>query len=215
MPLRMPALLRPAVARRLGLVLAVVAAAALAGCKPTPGISKYTAPHEADNAPPVDPPEDPSAGERILGIIAPATGPQPQQWWFFKLRGRPQAIARREKPLEQFAGTLMLPAAEEKLPTYKLPPGWEVVKKSNEMALFSVRTGNPYTPHNLDVSQAGGTLASNVNRWRGQVGLPELPEDKVEESLRKIKLADGTQAYWVDLTGPGGKGGMKPPFMKP
>lgn len=208
---RMHAPSRPAVARRLTAVLALLALAAV-GCKPAPGISRYTAPHEAgESALPVDPPEDPAAGERILGIIAPDPAAK-DQWWFFKMRGRPAAVGKRVKDLEAFAASLKLPAGDDKLPTYDLPRGWEVTRAKAEFVLFSIRTGHPYTPNNLDVSRVGGSLAQNVNRWRGQVGLNELPEAEVPASIKAIQLADGNPAYWVDLTGPGG--GKMPPFAK-
>src|SRR5687767_5070048 len=116
---RMYAPSRPAVARRLTVAVALLALAA-AGCKPTPAVSRYTAPHETgDSEVPVDPPEDPGAGERILGIIAP--DPQAKdQWWFFKMRGKPGAVGKRVKDLEAFAASLKLPG-DGKLPTYDLP----------------------------------------------------------------------------------------------
>ena len=212
MCLRIPVPSRPAVARRLTVAFALMAIATM-GCKPTPGVSRYTAPHEASESDiPVDPPEDPSAGERIVGIIAPDPIAK-DQWWFFKMRGRPGAVGKRVKDLESFAASLKLPAGDEKLPTYDLPKGWEVTRARAEFVLFSIRTGHPYTPNNLDVSRVGGTLAMNVNRWREQVGLKELPEADVPASIKSIKLADGNPAYSVDLTGPGG-GGKMPPFAR-
>ena len=184
------------------------------GCKPAPEVTRYTAPHErADSGPDPDPPEDPAAGDRILGLIAAAPGDQQPQWWFFKLRGRPQAVGRRVAGLEACLATLRFPKADGQLPTFELPAGWELGRPSNQFALFTIRTGHSYSPHNLDVSKTGGSLADNVNRWRRQVGLAELPEADVAKSLRDVTAADGTKVYWVDLAGPGGDG--RPPFAKP
>jgi hypothetical protein len=195
------------------LVIFVAGLVLLTGCKPAPEISKYTAPHEADeNDPPPDVPEDPASGERILGLIVPGhlESGKPQ-WWFFKMRGRPQALGRRVKPLEEFASTLKMPA-DEGMPTYNLPAGWVHTRSSNQFALVSIRTGHRYTPLSMDVSKAGGELAENVNRWRDQVGLKRLSVDEIPGSVREITIGDGTKAYWVDITGPGGS---KPPFAKP
>ena len=48
-------------------------------------------------------------------------------------------------------------------------------------------------------------LLMNVNRWRDQLGLPELDEAQLMDALKKVKVgsADGLA---VDFTGPG-----KPP----
>jgi hypothetical protein len=128
------------------------------------------------------------------------------------MRGRPQAVGRRVKPLEAFAATLKMPA-DEGMPTYDLPAGWVHTQSSNQFALVSIRTGHRYTPLPMDVSKAGGELADNVNRWRDQVGLQRLSADEIPGSLREITIGDGPKAYWVDVTGPGG--GSKPPFAKP
>jgi len=211
MRLRTPGPSRPAL-RRL-LVIFVAAVVLLAGCKPPSEITKYTAPHEADESgPPPDVPEDPVTGERILGLIVPAPPERGElQWWFFKMRGRPQAVGRRVKPLEAFAASLKMPA-DEGMPKYDLPSGWVHTQASNQFALVSIRTGHRYTPLPMDVSKAGGELAANVNRWRDQVGLKELSADEIPGSLREITIGDGTKAYWVDVSGPGRS---KPPFAKP
>jgi hypothetical protein len=195
------------------LVIFVAGLVLLAGCKPPAEITKFTAPHEADEpTPPPDVPEDPATGERILGLIVPASPERGQsQWWFFKMRGRPQAIGLRVKPLEAFAATLKMPA-DEGMPKYDLPAGWVHTRASNQFALISIRTGHRYTPLPMDVSKAGGELADNVNRWRDQVGVKRLSADEIPGSLREITIGDGTKAYWVDLSGPGGS---KPPFAKP
>ena len=98
------------------------------------------------------------------------------------------------------------------MPKYDLPDGWVHTRASNQFTLFSIRTGHRYTPLSMDVSKAGGELAENVNRWRDQVGLKRLSVDEIPGSVREITIGDGTKAYWVDITGPGGS---KPPFAKP
>lgn len=49
---------------------------------------------------------------------------------------------------------------------------------------------------------AGG-LTSNVNRWRGQVGLPPLPEDQIRAACETV-TANGLQFTMIDLAGPAG-----------
>jgi hypothetical protein len=40
--------------------------------------------------------------------------------------------------------------------------------------------------------------AANVNRWRGEVGLPPQAGDELKKSLQPIEI-DGTKAFWVDV----------------
>jgi hypothetical protein len=211
MRLWLDGLLRDAARRPVVVVCTLLLA--LAGCKPAPEVSKYTAPYEAvdTSGPAPDPAEDPKSGERILGLIAPGgTEAGEPRWWFFKMRGRPQAVGLRVKPLEAFAASLKFPPGEA-IPTFDLPPGWQLGRATNELTLMSVRTGHPYTPLNMDISRLGGDLGENINRWRKQVGLPELPADEVLASVREVTTADGKKVYWVDVSGPGGP---KAPFAK-
>ena len=57
-------------------------------------------------------------------------------------------------------------------------------------------------------------MLSNVNRWRkGDGGVAEIGEADLPGSAKEITL--GTlKAHRVDLSGPGGKGGMGGPLMK-
>src|SRR3954470_173239 len=107
MPSRRPGPWRPAVVRRLTVALAL---AALAGCSPTPGVSKYTAPKDPPDTDLIDDQPaaagaatHPAGGEpavRILGAIVP-TG-QPDDWFFFKMQSKPKAIERHAADFDAF-----------------------------------------------------------------------------------------------------------------
>jgi hypothetical protein len=58
----------------------------------------------------------------------------------------------------------------------------------------------------------GGSLLDNVNRWRGEVGLPPVKETELSSVVTEVKLGD-VKAYRVDFSGPGGKNRM-PPFAQ-
>jgi hypothetical protein len=49
----------------------------------------------------------------------------------------------------------------------------------------------------------GGGLAFNIKRWRGQVMLPEVPEQELVKSVGSLKVA-GVPAYYADLDNPKG-----------
>jgi hypothetical protein len=84
--------------------------------------------------------------------------------------------------------------------TSQVPEGWRAASAGPmQMAKYEVRDGDQEA--NITVSTAGGDLAANVNRWRGQVQLKALDARTLETELRKIKV-DGNDAVWVALVGP-------------
>jgi hypothetical protein len=84
--------------------------------------------------------------------------------------------------------------------TCEVPEGWKTAKAGTmQLAAFEVRDGNRKAT--ITVSTAGGDLAANINRWRGQIQLDPLPEPELEKTTRKIEV-DGNEALTVDLIGP-------------
>ena len=47
----------------------------------------------------------------------------------------------------------------------------------------------------------GGGLLANVNRWRGQVGLPALEASALAANSKSVPTAGGEPATWVELAG--------------
>jgi hypothetical protein len=83
---------------------------------------------------------------------------------------------------------------------FTLPEGW-TRKPAGPMRLaeFEVKDGEQRVT--ISASTAGGDLLANINRWRGQVGLDSVPDDKLRESLRKIEVGKLTGDY-AELVGP-------------
>jgi hypothetical protein len=81
------------------------------------------------------------------------------------------------------------------------PDGWSEQPVS-EMRLGSFKVNGPDAT-SADVSvtafpgDAGG-LVSNVNRWRGQLELPQLEENQLRQTIQQTEI-QGTPAYLVDL----------------
>jgi len=212
------ALSRPAVVRRLGIVVAL----ALAGCGPTEHVSKYTAPKDPQEKPAAIDEQTP-AGEdrvRILGAMAPASD-KPDDWYVFKFQGLkssdtypPKLIEPHTAEFETFLKSLKFPA--DGPPTWTVPPGWEEVTVQSAMprvTTFRMKSGDATA--DLAISRTGGNLLANVNRWRGQAGVGPIEEADVETKCRVLTV-DGRRVVVVDASGPGGKGGgMTPPFAKP
>ena len=213
---RMYAPSRPAVARRLTAAFALLA---LAGCEPAPGVSKYTAPKEPADTDLVS--DEPGPGEpavRVLGAIAPA-GDKPDDWYFFKFQGSrmgdtysPKAIERHAADFDAFLKSLKF--SPDGPPAWTLPAGWKEVTVSTSIPrVATLRMKKSETTVDLAVSRTGGKLLDNINRWRGQAGVDPIAEAEVE-TKNKVLTVDGRKVIVVDVSGPGGKGGMVPPFAK-
>jgi hypothetical protein len=198
--------------------LAVVCLIVSAGCKPSEQVSKYTAPRD-----PVDPEtisDEPDEGEakvRILGAIAPAG--QPGSWYFFKFQPAqmgqsypPKALERHRADFDAFIRSLKFPA--DGPPIWTLPAGWKQVEvKSMVSRLATFRMKKSETTVDLAVSEASGSLVENINRWRvQQAGADPITEAEIDTKCQVLTI-DGRKVVIVDVSGPGGKGGM-PPFAK-
>jgi hypothetical protein len=91
--------------------------------------------------------------------------------------------------------------------TWDLPEGWEATQGSSmRLASFSVPTGGQ--PGDCSLVLLGGTaggLAANVNRWRGQVGLPHVTAEAIEDQARKMACRTGEFLYVKILGDAGGQ----------
>ena len=85
------------------------------------------------------------------------------------------------------------------------PAGWEEYDAGSKMRTASWRvSGQPETDCSLTLLPRQGPAASNVNRWRKEMGLPPIDEAAVTKMPRRDVL--GVQGIYVDLTGDFGGG---------
>jgi hypothetical protein len=181
----------------------------MSGCGPRDEIRTYNAPR--------DNPGDKAHGTggeskekmmRLLGLIIPkSTG----ESWFVKFSGPAEQIEPHVAAFDAFVGSLRV-AAGAASPSYTSPPGWkEAPPRAMRIATF-LPPGEGKQPE-LYLSQPfGGSLLDNVNRWRGEVGLPPVRDSELPSVVTEVMLGD-VKAYRVDFTGPGGKSRM-PPFAQ-
>ena len=86
---------------------------------------------------------------------------------------------------------------------WNTPEGWtEVPPSSMRYASFSASDGDG---GKIDISIVtfagdGGSDADNVNRWRGQIGLPPVDQNTVNSQIAPLKAADTTFAT-TDIAG--------------
>jgi hypothetical protein len=156
-----------------------------AGCAEEEGISHYKVP----KPPP----------QRLLGAIIP----HGDTTWFFKLVGPQPAIANHEKEFKQFIASVRFPDKPEMPITYNPPEGWREINSREKTRHQTFALGTPDSRLELSVTPLGAegetrSLLKNVNRWRGQLGLPNVTEAELGKLTETIKVA-GEAATLVDL----------------
>jgi len=192
----------------------------LAGCRPAEQVTRYTAPKEPPDPDLIsDEPGENEPAVRILGAIAPAGKPGEESWYFFKFQPArmgetytPKAIERHAADFDAFIRSLKF--NPDGPPSWIVPPGWREVTVSTQFKrIATFRMKKSETVVDLAVTQATGKLIENVNRWRvQQAGVEPITEDEIKTKCRVLTV-DGREVVVVDVSGPGGKGGM-PPFAK-
>jgi hypothetical protein len=86
---------------------------------------------------------------------------------------------------------------------YTIPPGWTQMPNTQfSVASFTVGDGDRLAKiTTTPLFGAAGGLNANVNRWRGQIGLPEATLEQLKQDIREIRIGDAS-AYFVNLIGP-------------
>lgn len=91
------------------------------------------------------------------------------------------------------------PAAREV--TWTLPEGWSESPNSSPMRYATIKAGSADMMVSKLTSQGWGNLLDNLNRWRGQVGLPPI-DDPAKQTPELYKAPDGREWTTYELTGP-------------
>jgi len=103
------------------------------------------------------------------------------------------------------ASTTTGPISHDGQPNWEVPAGWQEVNGGSFLVAKFALTGDGGTAADVNVSSSagdGGGLAPNVNRWRGQLGLPL--EDEI--STVTFTVPDG-QAQMVEFSGTNAESG--------
>ncbi len=149
---------------------------------------------------------DPTRDGRIIAAMV-TTG---DSTLFFKMRGNADLAeaqkgdfikwvaavceAQTESRSPQIAATPSPDGATRQI-KWKMPEDWtEVPPSSMRYASFSAPAENG---DKIDISVVtfpgeGGSDADNINRWRGQIGLPPIDESAVTSQVTPLKTADTT-----------------------
>jgi hypothetical protein len=158
------------------------------------------------------PDADPNKDGRIIAAMA-TTG---SSTLFFKIRGNAALTESQKSEFVKWVtavcnsqGTNRPSQSEAMLPPSGNPKiKWETPKSWAEVPASSMRYAsfNAGTNENkIDISVVmfpgdGGSDIENVNRWRGQIGLPPMSEAAVTSQITTLKAADATFAF-IDIAG--------------
>lgn len=100
---------------------------------------------------------------------------------------------------EMAAPSASAPAPDQNQPAWQVPAGWQPASAGQFLIAKFLLSGQNGAKASVNVSSSpgnGGGLAPNVNRWRGQLGLP--PVDAVSTVTFAVP---GGQAQLVDFSG--------------
>jgi hypothetical protein len=91
---------------------------------------------------------------------------------------------------------------------FSAPPEWKPLGATGmSIATYRIADNPPLDVTVTPLPVSAGEVLPNVNRWRGQLGLPETTEAELSKDVSPIPVA-GREAQLVDLTGanPGSEG---------
>jgi hypothetical protein len=194
-----------------GSILVSVLVAAVVGCEQREGIRSYTVAKETkvEAARPAAKQEPAEATDRMLAAILPAG----QQAWFFKTVGPAAAVDKHEKEILDFLAGIRLD--ENGRAQWQLPPGWrEDPAAGMRAATLWIPTDDK--PIEISVTTLGwrdtqADVLSNVNRWRGQMQLPEIGAQGLADCTRELAVGDHKMTI-ADLRGRYEASSMMAPF---
>ncbi|MFO0848714.1 MAG: hypothetical protein U0871_09190 [Gemmataceae bacterium] len=189
--------------------LAVPLLLAVVGCGPSDDIKTYSVPKDklAPTAPTGAAPAVATGPDkvRLLGAIIPAAGGSS---YFVKMTGTPEALEPHAAAFEEFVKSVDVSSTP---PKYTPPAGWKQgPAKAMRLVTFLVGDGDKPLEAYLSEPFAGSVL-DNVNRWRNEVGAKPVTEAELPTAAKE--LPGPAKKYLIDVRGPGGSGGMMPPFM--
>ncbi len=136
---------------------------------------------------------------RLVGLIGEEGGAMA----FLKMVGPKAVIDQEVASFDALVKSLVLPGTPQsgqntqaqRSIAHDVPEGWTKMPPRT-MVMFGYDLPGGV---GLTVSSAGGGVAANVIRWRGQLGLPAIPEEEIMAAERIDCL--GESGYWYRMDG--------------
>jgi hypothetical protein len=151
-------------------------------------------------------PAMPAAAPAVKGEVRmlAAILPRGDRTWFVKLVGAPVAVAPHAEAFDKFVRSLRFTDSPDRPLTWTVPEGWRE-EPGKGFRYATLRMGPKDAEVELTVSQAGGSVLDNLNRWRGQIGLPPIAAGELGQAVKDVAV-NGIEAKIIDMTGPGASG---------
>jgi hypothetical protein len=144
--------------------------------------------------------------------------------WFFKITGEDSFVVSQKDVFLQFLKSVSFneitasPLAATPAPAggqsdtansiWTIPSGWQSMPPSQFLlAQFLIQDGDARAEVNVLAAQSVGLLP-NLNRWRGQLGLPPIAQEDDFSKMVDSLTVPGGQAQLVDMTGTNSKTGQ-------
>jgi hypothetical protein len=146
--------------------------------------------------------------------------------WFFKITGEDSFVVSQKDVFLQFLKSVSFneitpsPLAATPAPAggqndnansiWTIPPGWQAMPPSQFLlAQYLVQDGDARAEVNVsELAGEGGGLLANLNRWRGQLGLPPIAQEDDFSKMVDSLVVPGGQGELVDMTGTSSKTGQ-------
>ena len=150
------------------------------------------------------------------------------QMWFFKMAGPRPEVSVKADAFRTFIESVRFSGPDDQDPTWQLPDGWRR-QPGEGMRHATLQIGADDRPLELTVialpldgDDPDQQILMNVNRWRGQLGLPAIERSRLPEETDQLAWANGT-ARLFDRSGhlgptPGATAGAStgpPPMRRP
>ena len=176
-----------------------------AGCQ-SDEITSYTVPREARSG------QGAAKGEKIR--LLAAVVPHGDRTWFLKLVGPEADVSAQQPAFDRFIQSVNFPDKAPKPIAWTVPEGWrhEPGNGQRYATLYIEAQPKALELTVVDLGREAGSLKANLDRWRGQIGLPPVPEEEISKLTKEVDI-HGVKATLVDMTGTStGKTGGMPPF---
>jgi hypothetical protein len=148
---------------------------------------------------------------RMLAAILP----HGERTWYFKLTGPPEQVAQYKDAFRQFVESSRFnDSPNQPLTWEKIPDGWKR-EPGEKMRYATFRLGSGGEPLELLVTPLGresGSVVSNINRWRGELGLASVSDADLPKLIEETKAGAETVKL-VDMTGQSSGVARMPPFV--
>jgi len=109
-------------------------------------------------------------------------------------------VPSAEKPISSNAEKLPAGSSE---PNFKVPANW-TEKAAGQMVLRAFNISGDAGQAEVTISRfpgATGGMIPNVNRWRGQLGLPPLAANEANQAIEMVEIGGKKDSYLVDIKG--------------